>query len=855
MHSTLLRCLSSLAAVLVAMLLSQRLPTQCDATWQARYGVPGTNGAVAATVMWDPDGSGPATSVIVVGGTFTVAGPVLANRIATYDPVTRVWGNLGTGIDGFVFALAVLPSGDLVAAGQFFQAGGVAVGCIARWNGTNWLPLGAGVDAAIDALLVAPNGDLYASGAFRNAGGAPANRIAKWNGTNWSTLGAGLGVQAIGSTDRVSCLAMLPNGDLLAAGRFSQSGFSPGPFVSVQNIARWNGTNWSSFGFGLTNGINGLPLCLLALPDGTFLIGGAIISAGGVPVRNIAKWNGTGWSALDTGLDLGVSHLVRLPNGRILAAGGFTNGNGVSILGIVEWDGVRWSQFGGLADTGIGRLQVLPGGDIVAAGQFTSIGALPVMGLARWDGVSWSRLGIGFDGIVEDMAVLPNGDLIVGGQFQSAGPILANRIARRSGGVWSPLGAGMDGTVLCVHALPNGDVVAGGEFLRAGGLAANRIARWNGTSWVALGPGLDGKVRCIASMPNGDLVVGGDFASAGGVAVNHVARWDGTSWSALGSGSGTGVNGFVTSLLVRSSGELVVAGGFTLAGGVQAYCIASWNGASWTSAFGGIPGPGYAMLEMPNGDFVVGGFIQGLQWYLARWNGVGWVGFGAPGVNNPVHDLALLPNRDLVVVGEFNAADGSPAMRVARWDGSAWHAMDTGTDFEVRALEVMPDGTIAIGGAFQAAGGRPSVYFSEMTQPCPATASVAGSGCPGSNGPVGLEVISLPWIGSSFGARAAGFPQLSVGFWMLGTTTVSLPATAAHPAALPGCQLFTMGDLGTGFLSPSAGAAVVRVEVPRDPILVGLAARMQVASIELDAQSNITAIASSNAIDFTLGRF
>jgi hypothetical protein len=62
------------------------------------------------------------------------------------------------------------------------------------------------------ALAVLPSGDLIAGGYFTTAGGVSANRIARWNGTSWSALGTGM------NSWRSYALAVLPNGDLIAGG-------------------------------------------------------------------------------------------------------------------------------------------------------------------------------------------------------------------------------------------------------------------------------------------------------------------------------------------------------------------------------------------------------------------------------------------------------------------------------------------------------------------------------------------------------------------------------------------------------------------------------------------------------------
>ena len=112
---------------LVTSAVAENAAAQCATQWLPGAGVPGTDGIVRATTMWDPDGAGPIQPILVVGGEFTAAGTVEANRIAAFDPVTGAWSALGSGLSGLgplshppsVHALAVLPNGDLVAGGLF----------------------------------------------------------------------------------------------------------------------------------------------------------------------------------------------------------------------------------------------------------------------------------------------------------------------------------------------------------------------------------------------------------------------------------------------------------------------------------------------------------------------------------------------------------------------------------------------------------------------------------------------------------------------------------------------------------------------------------------------------------------
>jgi hypothetical protein len=84
-------------------------------------------------------------------------------------------------LDQFVNTLAVLPSGDLIVAGNFSSAGGVPVSRIARWNGTAWSALRGWTNDVINALAVHPNGDLIAGGNFTTAGVQVSAYVARYS--------------------------------------------------------------------------------------------------------------------------------------------------------------------------------------------------------------------------------------------------------------------------------------------------------------------------------------------------------------------------------------------------------------------------------------------------------------------------------------------------------------------------------------------------------------------------------------------------------------------------------------------------------------------------------------------------
>jgi trimeric autotransporter adhesin len=640
-----------------------------------------------ATGVWSPLGTGllPGPSLgtrvaalaslpngdLIVGGNFAMAGGGTVNNIARWNGSS--WSALGSGMNGDVFALAALPNGDLVAGGVFTTAGGGPANFIARWNGFTWSPLGTGTNAVVQALAVLPNGDLIAGGTFTMAGGAAANGIARWNGSTWSALGTGVTGGTPQSNPAVRALTVLPNGDLVAGGHFTSAGSA-----IVNHIARWDGSTWSPLGTGMSGGLLPFALAveaLAVLPGGDLIATGLFPTAGGVTVNHIARWNGATWSPLGTGMAVNalqlysVFALARLPNGDLVAGGELNTAGGLARY-IARWNGSAWSAIGTGMDGPPWVLALAPNGDVIAGGQFAAAGSVLAANIARWNGSTWSALGTGLRGPCASLATLPNGHLIAGGSFVEAGGSPASFLARWDGNAWSAFGGGMNSSVFALVALPSGDLIAGGSFTVAGGTPANRVARWNGSSWSALGTGRPGSVGALAVLPNGDVIAGSSALPAGSSAADYIARWDGSIWSPLGAGMNNGVS----TITVLPDGDLVVGGRFTTAGGVPANRIARWNGSTWSPLGTGLNDSCSDVLVLPDGDLIaVGSFTTagGVPANrIARWNGSTWSPLGT-GINaslplGGVAAVVSLPGGDIAVGGDFLTAGGLVAAFFAR---------------------------------------------------------------------------------------------------------------------------------------------------------------------------------------------
>jgi hypothetical protein len=234
-------------------------------------------------------------------------------------------------------------------------------------------------------------------------------------------------------------------------------------------------------------------------------------------------------------------------------------------------------------------------------------------------------------------------------------------------------------------------------------------------------------VRALA-INGSDCFVAGDFSLAGSVTVNGIAKISGSAVSALAVGGNVGVSDWAYALAVQGS-DLWVGGAFLQAGGITVNLITKWTGATFvplsmngfvgatgTAAFNGV----YCVVVNGSDTFFGGRFISagGMTMnYVARWNDKvkqffplqGPLGTGTTGV---VRALAIAPNGDLFLGGEFNVAGGKTVNRLCAWSS----ALGDFTPFQVgSATGVSTSGAVyalafqgsnlLLGGYFATAGG------------------------------------------------------------------------------------------------------------------------------------------------------
>ena len=339
-----------------------------------------------------------------------------------------------------------------------------------KWNGTAYESLITGLNGTVYCMAEAPDGKIYVGGAFTNAGGdTDADYLARWNPISeaWEAVGNSA-FTSDGSGIYVWCMEFDANGDLYVGGNFiNAGGVAEADYIVKVATPSAASPTWTALGTGMQD----IVFSIAINPNGDVYAGGKFTSAGGVAnTSNIAKWNGTAWTPLSTGLNNTVRALAFAPNGELYIGGLFTN---AAYPYLCKWNGTAFSVVGTNTDINqaIYSLAFDSSGNLIVGGAFTNAGGNANADyIAKWTGQKWESLGTGTNQAVYSLKV-NNGKLYVTGFFTSAGGLtLTDRVAVFTNGAWQPLDIDLPGTGFVYSILPasDGSLYIGGAFSTAG---------------------------------------------------------------------------------------------------------------------------------------------------------------------------------------------------------------------------------------------------------------------------------------------------------------------------------------------------------------------------------------------------
>ena len=221
--------------------------------------------------------------------------------------------------------------------------------------------------------------------------------------------------------------------------------------------------------------------------------------------------------------------------------------------------------------------------------------------------------------------------------------------------------------------------------------------------WAGLGGGTNGEVKELLRLGSGDLLVAGTFTIAGDVAANRVAVYDGASYTEL-----PGLPEGDIRTAIEFGGAIHIGGAFN--GG--SYDLATWTGSAWTLQ--AVFTSKYAEITdlcVHNGALHAAGVssgFAGISYGVRRLDGSTWSVVGQE-LNGLVRTIESYSGA-LVCGGDFTAdflENDSSMVHVAVLDGSTWEQLGEGLNGRVFDLVTMND-TLYAGGDMV---GEVATYF------------------------------------------------------------------------------------------------------------------------------------------------
>ncbi|MBK9077602.1 MAG: delta-60 repeat domain-containing protein [Flavobacteriales bacterium] len=200
--------------------------------------------------------------------------------------------NSGTGPNNNVNAIALLPDGSMVIGGSFTPVNGVARAGLAKLSSIGVLdplfPSGAGISGSgtpsIDAIGLLPDGRLLVGGNFTQVHGVSRSRIARLLSTGEGDVTFDPGY---GAGSNVRCMAVQSDGKVVVGGSFSMF-----DGVVRHMLARLNTDGSVDMNFPVQSGIGFGVFALAMLPDGDMLAGGEFTELNDTGKNRLARVNG-----------------------------------------------------------------------------------------------------------------------------------------------------------------------------------------------------------------------------------------------------------------------------------------------------------------------------------------------------------------------------------------------------------------------------------------------------------------------------------------------------------------------------------------------------------------------------------
>lgn len=538
-----------------------------------------------------------------------------------------------------------------------------------------------------------------------------------WENETWLPLGAGLRGVA-------NELAMTPEGELIAFGRFTRIGdqdITSQPSI----VAKWNGTQWVNLSSSLPPLANNASQAYSGVirADGTIVVGGSFRTAAGPEIRNIAKFDGAHWQGFGGSVGASnprpstITHIAERSRGRVLALGSgllpvdggvdalvseATETTSLALLRLLDV-----FPFDASSRTYIRRAFEDPEFGVVIAGNFAQVRNVNATDLAALQEGTWTRLG---SQIVHSPSInLPargaSGRVLAlertspGFPFQM-GLLRLGAIGWERFGPPTPTITGE--AIFQAFERGNGEVLLVGSRLTIGGQPFSTLIL-RGGQWEGVPGGLPNYQfsHVIVEEPNGRT----NYFSANMRYVLENGRWNLSDSFA----------GTVRDAIATDDGQVVVFGSLTSvipAGGAATAVngLAILSGGVWRDGGAGIVGSPLSAAKLADGSILVlvapaeGSPANATRVFRLNLQGQAEPWALEPQLAGSLLQIAAMPDGSVVLTGGFATVNGQPSSGVAVLRNGTWLTAPVGRatnegPFTARIAVDQPSGRVLLSGS------------------------------------------------------------------------------------------------------------------------------------------------------------
>ncbi len=276
----------------------------------------------------------------------------------TYTSYGQYWISLENGFGNSV-ACGYMRSVCADSKGYIYVGGEIVntqenYSFVPKWDGHQWTELGNGIDiftggvGIINAVCTDNLDNVYATW---------GNTVMKFNGSIWTKLGNLLALDSILSGPHtfnqglgINAICSDKLGNIYAATGYNIFNQESQSNMDYYYVAKWDGSKWSALGTGL-NALNANgSINTIATDERGDLYAGGLFTNGTSDFYGssyVTKWNGTKWASLpdpDTIITNAVNSIYVVDSNNIYAGGNSL----IDTIGfyVAKWDGNKWSRLG-----------------------------------------------------------------------------------------------------------------------------------------------------------------------------------------------------------------------------------------------------------------------------------------------------------------------------------------------------------------------------------------------------------------------------------------------------------------------------------------------------------------------------